>query len=292
MVACGNGNTRAREDAATAEVKGGGGGVVVCAVGVFLFAFRFVVLFSLRFVFSSACLLVRAWEWVSRRGTSHNSLWFSRRTRAVGGEKQPFTLSLFLFLPLTLSLCCWRLLLVSVVVVIYAVFAYCFTRTSLKSTLDALLALVNLKHASPSGAGKTETFACVCGMCAECVCVCSPALSLSHTHTNWSIYSLWFTTAFVCSILRLLIVSLFRSRSLYLTARDWETHMRQTCYCCRFYFSYSILLSVHFSFNCYCCNAWKTNRALQNKRISDFFALCFAIASCFHFCCDTTPIKY
>lgn len=94
MVACGNGNTRAREDAATAEVKGGGGGVVVCAVGVFLFAFRFIVLFSLRFVFSSACLLVRAWEWVSRRGTSHNSLWFSRRTRAVGGEKQLFTLSL------------------------------------------------------------------------------------------------------------------------------------------------------------------------------------------------------
>lgn len=90
--------THARARMRQRQRSRGGGGVVVCAVGVFLFAFRFVVLFSLRFVYSSACLLafacVRAWEWVSRRGTSHNSLWFSRRTRAVGGEKQPFTLSL------------------------------------------------------------------------------------------------------------------------------------------------------------------------------------------------------
>lgn len=38
----------------------------------------------------------------------------------------------------------------------YVFVAYCFTRTLLKSILDALLAIVNLKHASPSGAGKTK----------------------------------------------------------------------------------------------------------------------------------------
>lgn len=61
-----------------------------------------------------------------------------------------FFLSLFLF---AADVCYFFFF----VLVIYAVVAYCFTRTSLKSTLDALLALVNLKHASPSGAGKTET---------------------------------------------------------------------------------------------------------------------------------------
>jgi len=44
----------------------------------------------------------------------------------------------------------------------YFVVAYCFTRTSLKSTLDALLALVNLKHALPSGAHQTESCSIVC----------------------------------------------------------------------------------------------------------------------------------
>lgn len=67
---------------------------------VLLFYFRYVL--SIRLLACFAC--VRAWEWVSRRGTSHNSLWFSRRTRAVGGEKQPFTLSLFFSFCLSLFL--------------------------------------------------------------------------------------------------------------------------------------------------------------------------------------------
>lgn len=58
MVACGNGNTRARGCGSERA-----GGCRLCAVGVFLFAFRFVVLFSLRFFFCLfVCLLVRAGE--------------------------------------------------------------------------------------------------------------------------------------------------------------------------------------------------------------------------------------
>lgn len=60
MVACGNGNTRAREDAATAEVKGG---VVSSSVRWAFFSLRSVLLFYFRYVLSIrllACLLVRA----------------------------------------------------------------------------------------------------------------------------------------------------------------------------------------------------------------------------------------
>lgn len=245
--------------------RGGGGGVVVCAVGVFLFAFRFVVLFSLRFVYSSACLLafacVRAWEWVSRRGTSHNSLWFSRRTRAVGGEKQPFTLSLSFSLSASHSfsllltfvtcfscccsyLCRWRLLF-------YAHVAKKHTRRVAGSRQSETRVAFRCRQ-------DRNLCLCMWNVCWVRLRLLSRSLTHSHTYTNWSICSLWFTTAFVCSILRLLIVSLFRSCSLSLH----ETERRicgKLVIAVGFCFSYSIWLSLHFSFNCYCLNAWKTN---------------------------------
>lgn len=264
MVACGNGNTRAREDAATAEVKGGwwwcrrlcGGRFSLCVP----FCCFIFVTFCL-FVCLLACFCVRAWEWVSRRGTSHNSLWFSRRTRAVGGEKQPFTLSLSFSLSASHS---FSLLLT---------FVTCFSCCCSYLCRCRLLfyAHVAKKHTRRvAGSRQSETrvaFRCrqdrnLC-LCMWNVCwvrlrLLSRSLTHSHTYTNWSICSLWFTTAFVCSILRLLIVSLFRSCSLSLH----ETERRvcgELVIAVGFCFSYSIWLSLHFSFNCYCLNAWKTN---------------------------------
>lgn len=243
--------------------RGGGGGVVVCAVGVFLFAFRFVVLFSLRFVYSSACLLacacVRESELVG--GALHTIRFGFLAALELWVAKNNHSLSLSFSLSASHS---FSLLLT---------FVTCFSCCCIYLCRCRLLfyAHVAKKHTRRvAGSRQSETrvaFRCrqdrnLC-LCMWNVCwlrlrLLSRSLTHSHTYTNWSICSLWFTTAFVCSILRLLIVSLFRSCSLSLH----ETERRicgKLVIAVGFCFSYSIWLSLHFSFNCYCLNAWKTN---------------------------------
>lgn len=103
MVACGNGNTRAREDAATAEVKGGV--VVSSSVRWAFFSLRSVLLFYFRYVLSIrllACLCVRESELVG--GALHTIRFGFLAALELWVAKNNHSLSLFL--PLTLSLCC------------------------------------------------------------------------------------------------------------------------------------------------------------------------------------------